>query len=380
VTVHSSIQDERTHIEGKDWPDNVTKSFSGKNTFKSAIQKSINTCAVKLQLQVGTDYSMDQLKKFGITTAVDDEKEYANDLNPAALALGAMCQGVKPLEMALAYASFPGEGKVNTPVCYTKVVDRNGEVILEGKSEQTEAMDPGVAWIMRDVLNSVVNANGYIHLDNDIKPGGKTGTTNDRYDIWFDGFTPSYAAALWIGTDNNVEMASGSLAAAHLWGLIMNQIPKALKGSYVSQPSNVIQKGGEYFTKGTENGLSSYQSPEEAKKERERQKKEAYEKWKRQRDKHKVWVVDKKGHYEEKEEVITVVDKEAWDETIEEEVDDYETDPETGEKIKVGSHTETTVIHHPAETHEEVKKTKIWIEEKGHWEYEKGWRDGDFKY
>ena len=90
VTVHSSIEDEKCHIEGKDWPENVTRSFSGKNTFKTAIQKSINTCAVKLMLQIGADYSMDQLKKFGITTAIDDESQYANDLNPAALGLGAM--------------------------------------------------------------------------------------------------------------------------------------------------------------------------------------------------------------------------------------------------------------------------------------------------
>ena len=177
-------------------------------------------------------------------------------MNPAALALGAMCQGVEPLEMALAYASFPAGGQVNTPICYTKVLDRNGNVLLEGKSEASEAINEGVAFIMTDVLQSVVKANHY-GIDA-VATGGKTGTTNDRYDIWFDGFTPSYAGAIWIGTDQNVEMDSMSYVAARLWGKIMGQIPGITDGEYSEKPDNVVEKGGEYYTEGTENNLSSY--------------------------------------------------------------------------------------------------------------------------
>ena len=267
VTVHSSIQDERCHIENRDWPENVTRTYSGKNTFKTAIQQSINTCAVKLQLQVGNEYSMDTLKKFGITTAVDDESQYANDMNPAALGLGAMVQGVQPIEMALAYASFPALGKVNTPICYTKVLDRNGEVLLEGKSEQSESLNEGVAFIMMDVLQSVVKANRY--SISQVVTGGKTGTTNDKYDIWFDGFTPTYAASLWIGTDQNVEMSDLSWVAARLWGKIIGQIPKACQGSYPAAPSNVVKRGSDYYTTGTDTGLTTYKSPEDIKKEKE---------------------------------------------------------------------------------------------------------------
>ena len=107
ITVHSSVEDEKTKIEGKYWPNNFNNSFSGKNTFKTAIQKSINTCAVKLIFQIGTDFSIEQLKKFGLTTVQDDLSKSVNDANPAALGLGAMTEGVTPLEMALAYASFP---------------------------------------------------------------------------------------------------------------------------------------------------------------------------------------------------------------------------------------------------------------------------------
>lgn len=68
ITMNSSVQDERMTMNGKTWPNNYTHSFSGKNTFVTAIQKSINTCAVKILLQVTPEYSIKQLKKFGITT------------------------------------------------------------------------------------------------------------------------------------------------------------------------------------------------------------------------------------------------------------------------------------------------------------------------
>ena len=362
VTVHSSIEDERTYIEDRYWPNNYSRTFTGKNTFKTAIQKSINTCAVKLQLQIGNEFSMNQLEKFGITTAIDDESKEANDMNPAALALGAMCEGVKPLEMALAYAAFPAGGQVNSAICYTKVEDRNGDILLKGESEATEAINEGVAFIMTDVLQSVVKANGYIHLD-DVQPGGKTGTTNDKYDLWFDGFTPSYAASLWIGTDMNVEMNAESFQTAQFWGKIMNQIPKALEGSYPKQPSNVISRYGEYFTEGTETGLTSWSSEDERKKRIAA----ARQKWQAERKNHKVWV-EEKGHYETR-----VVSPETYKtETYEEEEEYIDEDGEIRTR-KVTK--ERQVIDKPAVTE------KVWVvDKKAHWEYEKGWRDGDFHY
>ena len=369
VTTHSSIEDEKTKIEGRNWPNNFNNSFSGKNNFKTAIQKSINTCAVKLVLQVGSDYSIAQLKKFGLTTVQDDLSNPVNDANPAALGLGAMTQGVKPLEMALAYASFPGGGKLNTPICYTKVLDRNGEVLLEGKSEQSEAINEGVAWIMQEVLKSVVSYNGYMSVS-DVEPGGKTGTTNDQYDIWFDGFTPTYAASIWIGTDENVEMSSMSTPAAALWGKIINQLPNAKSGAYVSMPENVIQKGGDYFTKGTETGLTSWSNEEQEKKER----KEAYHKWLRERENHKIKVIDIPGHYE------------TIHHPAETHTDKVLIFPEYDEPV-INEDGTISIIHHDAVYEERTVVDKdawdeigSWIEDIWHYEYEEGWRDGDFKY
>ena len=253
ITVSSKVIDEKMTVNGKTWPLNVTRSYSGDNTFRTAIQKSINTCSVKILSQIGIEYSMDTLKRFGITTAIDDSSQSVNDLNLAALGLGAMSYGISPLEMAAAYATFPNGGVMNTPIIYTKVEDSSGRTLLEGKSQTTKVLDEGVAWIMTDVLKSVVTDGIAKPAKVDgIEVGGKTGTTDDRFDIWFNGFTPSYSVALWIGTDDNVQMDSASEKAAALWSKIVSKIDRAKEGKYKKMPDNVFRAwNGEYYTNGT---------------------------------------------------------------------------------------------------------------------------------
>lgn len=257
LTASSVIVDERMTFNGQTWPQNASNSFSGAVTMRKALQNSINVCAVKLELQVGAEYIADLVEKFGITTL--DREGGTNDLNPAALALGGLTNGVIPLEMAQAYAAFPNGGVRQSSIAYTKVTDRNGKVLLTSKSESSKVLDEGVAFVMTDMLKSVVSQGiGSPAGISGVQAGGKTGTTSSEFDIWFDGFTPSYAAALWIGNDVNMQLTSMSGPAAALWGKIMNQIPKAKKGHYKSQPSDVIHFNGEYYTKGTESGRSTY--------------------------------------------------------------------------------------------------------------------------
>ena len=259
ITASSVVVDEPLTIDGEEWPQNFTRTFSGWNTFRRALQQSINTCAVKILLQVGADYSIETLKNFGLTTVVDDESEQVNDVNPAALALGAMTYGVTPLEMSLAYGAFPNGGKRNKAVCYTRVADRDGKTLLTGEIESTKVIDEGVAWIMTDLLKSVVSEGiaGNARISG-VEAGGKTGTTNDLFDIWFDGFTPDYSGVLWIGTDLNVEMNGGSYQAARLWGKIMGQVTGIRDGEYREMPSSVVEKNGEYYSVGTEENLGAY--------------------------------------------------------------------------------------------------------------------------
>ena len=268
LTAGSIIDDEPTTINGKKWPVNSYREYRGLYTFRTALQQSVNVCAVKLLTQVGVDYAFDMAEKFGLTSLISEGE--VNDVNLAALGMGGMTNGVSTLEMASAYTTFVNDGVHKSHSCYTKVTTRNGDILLEPAITETEVLDPGVAWIMRDVLQTVVSEGiaGNAKVKGE-KVGGKTGTTSDSYDIWFDGFSANYSAAVWIGNDVNIKLSSMSGKAASLWSNIMGQIDDAKGGKYSKRPENVIQveidtKSGllatedststrsEYFTAGTE--------------------------------------------------------------------------------------------------------------------------------
>ncbi len=269
LTAASAVVDEKMTVQGKVWPQNVTKSYSGVISMREAMKNSVNVSAVKLFQQIGADYSSQQVQKFGITTLETDSGAEVNDMNAAALALGGLSKGVTPAEMSNAFTAFVNGGKIFDDTCYTKVEDAEGNTILTKKApESKQAIDPGVAYITRDMLFGVVDGGtGSQASLSGTKVGGKTGTTSDEYDIWFNGFTPTYSASLWIGNDMNMQLSSMSDYAARLWSNIMGQIDKSSQGSYSDSPSNVITQevdaysgglasGGntksEYFIKGTE--------------------------------------------------------------------------------------------------------------------------------
>ena len=258
MTAGSTIVDEPLTFEGRTWPSNSYGGYKGRISMRRAMQLSSNVCAVKIWLQVGSEYSANLVEKFGITTL--NREGDNNDENAAALALGGLSSGVKPIEMAQAYAAIPNGGTRQSSIAYRKVLDRNGNLLLTSESKETKVLDEGVAYILTDMMKSVVSqGTGTGAALSGVQAGGKTGTTSNNYDIWFNGFTPHYAAALWIGTDYNIQLSSDSSGAAALWGRIMNNIAAAKEGSYPSKPSDVVQKGSEYYIKGTEtNSGSSY--------------------------------------------------------------------------------------------------------------------------
>lgn len=257
ITAGSIINDSPTTVNGKSWPKNWYSGYRGRMTLRHAVQQSVNTCAVKTYQQMGPEFPVSQLKKMGITTIVEDGS--TNDLNPAALALGGMTNGISPLEMAAAYGIFPNEGTYTEPVTYTKITNSNDEVLFDKTPDTEKVLDEGVAFIMTDILRSVVtNGLGSTASFSGQPVAGKTGTTTDNYDAWFVGFTPQYTAALWIGNDVNIELTEGSASAARLWRTIMSQVCAGLSyGEYPEQPDNVSRINGEYYTDGTYSRVSA---------------------------------------------------------------------------------------------------------------------------
>lgn len=251
ITASSVINDSPVKNRGKAWPKNWYSGYKGQMTLRHAVQQSVNTCSVKTFNQIGADYSVSMLKKCGVTSI--QEKGDANDLNAAALALGGMTNGISPLEVTAAYAVFPNGGVYKTPIAYTKVLNSNDEVLFEKTAEEEQVYDEGVAFIMTDILRTVVTEGIGKRAAIGSQPvGGKTGTTSDSYDLWFSGFTPQYTAAVWMGNDINIKLSGGSGSCASLWSSMMSRICKDLpRGSFKEKPSNVTSVNGEYYVEGT---------------------------------------------------------------------------------------------------------------------------------
>lgn len=275
-TASSGINDAPIKYNGKDWPKNWYDGYKGEMTMRKAVEQSVNTTAVRVYQQVGSDYAIEQLKKFGISTVVEDGS--VNDKNPSALALGGMTKGISPLEMSGAFGTIANGGTRVDSITYTKVEDKHGELMLETDPQSTEVLDEGVAFVTQDILRTTVTngiaANAQVSGQT---TAGKTGTTSDSMDIWFCGFTPQYSAALWIGNDVNITIDATSDAVASLWSTIMTKATSGMDGSLKSQPDNVKKIDGEYYVTGTEAGRTFDASMDEEKKKKEEEEKKKKE-------------------------------------------------------------------------------------------------------
>lgn len=239
-TAASVIDDAPLTVQGKVWPKNWYAGYRGLHTVRQSLEQSVNVNAVKVFSDIGVQNSLSFLKKCGVTSIV--ETGSVNDMNAAALALGGMTHGISPLEMVAGYGSFAAQGNYTEPIAYTKITNKRGEAILEKTAEKTKIMDEGVAFIIQDMLRSVVTSGiGGSAAIGSQPVAGKTGTTTDNYDAWFVGFTPQYAASLWIGNDMSVELSQGSVSAAKLWSKIMKRVHEGIEtGSFPTAPPNVI--------------------------------------------------------------------------------------------------------------------------------------------
>ena len=112
---------------------NASRSYKGAVTYRTAIANSINVCAVKVSDEISQELGFEYCEKFGISTLVKEKKTDAgvfSDINQT-LALGGVTDGVYNYELCAAYATIANGGTYNTPTLYTKIVDHDGNVLLE---------------------------------------------------------------------------------------------------------------------------------------------------------------------------------------------------------------------------------------------------------
>lgn len=218
---------------------NYDGKYRGLMNIRKAIEISDNIVAAKaIQERVGTDYSYEFLKDLGITSLTTSDKN-----SPASLALGGMSKGVSPLELAAAYGTIANKGVYVEPKLYTQVKDRQGEIVLEKKSEVRDVMTKENAYILTDMLRTVTTGSegtGTLARLDGIDVAAKTGTTSDDKDRWFTAYTPYYVGAVWFGYDQPKFINVSSNPGTKVWKAVMSKIHKDLPDAKFEKPTGVV--------------------------------------------------------------------------------------------------------------------------------------------
>ena len=129
------------------------------------------------------------------------------------------------------------------PKLYTKVVDRNEEVILEKTSKIKEVVSEQTAFIVTSMLRDVVvgiSATGSAAALPNMPVAGKTGTTNGSMDRWFAGYTPYYVASVWTGYDVQQRVNATGNPSARIWKAVMSKVHANLSVKQFEKPSGVV--------------------------------------------------------------------------------------------------------------------------------------------
>ena len=202
-------------------PSNAGDSYYGDVTIRFAVEKSLNTVAWQLYDELTPKVGLQYLKDMNFTNIVKDDYVTAT-------ALGGFTTGVSPLEMASAYATLENDGMYRNPTCVTSIVDSDNNIIYTSSQKDTVIYSENAARTMTDVMTGVMTegTGRKAKLDNGMPSAGKTGTTNDKKDGWFCGFTRYYTTCVWVGCDmpETINGLTGSSYPAEIWKTYMDQI------------------------------------------------------------------------------------------------------------------------------------------------------------
>lgn len=213
---------------------NYDNSFRGFTTLREAITHSINIVTVKTLTEIGTNLGYSYLHDFGFTTLVDDD-------NNQALALGGITNGVTNLELTSAYATIANEGTYIKPRFYTRILDHDGNVLIDNTPQTHGVLKASTAWLLTDAMKDVVNSGtGTAVKFPNMEIAGKTGTTTKNRDALFAGFTPYYTCVVWGGYDDNTPQAGGTTSYPKaVWRSVMSRIHENLEYRDFVMPSDI---------------------------------------------------------------------------------------------------------------------------------------------
>lgn len=240
ITASTIYDDSSTDFKIKNWSPKDYNAFQGLISIRSAATTSQNIPFIKVVDELTTAKSAEYLERMGVTSLTDTDKS-----SLAAIAIGGLSNGITPLEMAGAYATIANNGVYRKPMFYTKVTDVNGNTILEGKQDSEQVISEQAAYVIKDILKSVVqDSRGtakYCKISG-IDVAAKTGTTNNKYDKWLCGFTNYYTAATWYGYDINEEVTGSTNYAGKIWAAAMSKIHSGKESSKFAEPSGIVRE------------------------------------------------------------------------------------------------------------------------------------------
>ncbi|MFC1663119.1 penicillin-binding protein [Patescibacteria group bacterium] len=224
-------------------PKNYDLQERGPVSMRQALAGSLNIPAVKTLYLAGIDNVLDQAENLGYST-LGDRSRFG-----LSLVLGG--GEVKLLDHTNAFAALANNGVYHPTSAILKVEDRSGKILEEWKATERRALDEDVAKQINSILSDD-GARAYVFGGGSklTLPGrpvaAKTGTTNDYRDAWTLGFTPSLAAGVWVGNNDNSEMrrgAAGAVVAAPIWHDFMREaVAGATVENFSPPPSNTADK------------------------------------------------------------------------------------------------------------------------------------------
>ena len=247
MTLATTFEDEPYNYPDGSPVNNASKSYGGTTTIRRAIQNSINVVAVKCLEEVTPELGLQYLDNFGFTTLAhgteadkDADGTIWTDAN-LPMALGGLTHGVTNVELCAAYAAIANNGNYIEPIYYTKILDHNGNVLIEKNSAGRSVIKESTAWLLTSAMEDVVNqGTGTACQLDDMTVAGKTGTTDAYNDLWFVGYTPYYTCAVWSGFDNNEKLPEDAREFhKNLWKKVMTRIHEGLPDKEFDMPASV---------------------------------------------------------------------------------------------------------------------------------------------
>jgi penicillin-binding protein 1A len=211
-----------TQDDGTTWtPRNYSGDFGGMLSLREALRTSRNLATIRVGQDVGIPAVRDVAERAGLDTRIPG---YPSVFIGAA--------EVYPLDMIAAYATFANGGMRVEPRFVRRIEDHEGRLLWEPPVRAEPTIDPGLAWLVTDMLREVVDrGTGFAarnpqvgNLPYSIPAAGKTGTTNDATDVWFVGYTPDIVAGVWLGLDaprTIMRGATGGGLAVPIWARVV---------------------------------------------------------------------------------------------------------------------------------------------------------------